>query len=59
MIDAARRADRELSRMLGSQRFRRLRADLDELVRLTETEPASMPPGYAGSRRSASSSASK
>ncbi len=58
VIDAARRADRELSKMLGATRFRRLRTDLDELVRLTEMAPEG-PDGQAGSRRSASSSASK
>jgi DNA-binding MarR family transcriptional regulator len=38
VIDAARHADAELSKMLGAARFRRLRADLDELVRLTGSE---------------------
>ena len=57
--DAARDAERELAKLLGNQRFRRLRADLDELVRLTEIESLAPAPGYAGVRSSASSAASK
>lgn len=58
-VDAARDAERALSKMLGAQRFRRLRADLDELVRLTEMENVTPTSSYAGVRSSARSAASK
>ena len=60
VIDASGQADRDLAKMLGAVRFRRLRADLDEIVRLTGMEPAtSSAPGQAGAAISASSAASK
>ena len=37
---SARGSERQLSKLLGAARFRRLRADLDDLVRLTGSDPA-------------------